>query len=97
VPITGGEGVSGCAGITTLAEGADMQPEALVTAKLYIPVARSEIVVLVPVPEDCIVPGYRVIIHIPVAGRPVNSTVPVDNVHVGGVIVPTNGAVGISG
>ena len=31
VPTTGGAGVGGCAGITTLSEGIDVQPASLVT------------------------------------------------------------------
>jgi hypothetical protein len=50
--------------------------------------------VLVPVPA--IAPGL--IIHVPVAGRPFNTTLPVDAVHEEGcVIVPTIGAVGATG
>jgi hypothetical protein len=53
-----------------------------------------EIVVLVPVPE--IDPGLM--IHIPVAGRPFNTTLPVVAVHEEGcVTVPTIGAVGATG
>ena len=33
----------------------------------------------------------------PVEGKPVNSVLPVDIVHVGGVIAPTEGAVGVAG
>lgn len=50
-----------------------------------------------PVPDVVIVPGYLVNIHMPIAGKPSRKTLPVDTVHVGGVIVPTNGAIGISG
>jgi hypothetical protein len=34
---------------------------------------------------------------VPIAGKPSSNTLPVDKVHVGGVIIPTNGTVGISG
>lgn len=51
-------------------------------------------VVLVPVPV--IPPGL--IVHVPAAGRPVNTTLPVGDAHeVGCVIVPTIGAVGAGG
>jgi hypothetical protein len=51
-------------------------------------------VVLVPVPV--IPPGL--IVHVPVAGRPVNTTLPVGAVHEEGcVIVPAIGAVGADG
>jgi hypothetical protein len=50
-------------------------------------------VVMVPVPV--IDPGFRV--QEPVAGSPFNTTLPVARVHVGWVIVPTAGSVGVSG
>jgi hypothetical protein len=52
---------------------------------------------LVPVPVVLIVPGYSISVHVPVDGKPVKITLPVDNVHVGGVIAPTAGAGGIDG
>ncbi len=39
-------------------------------------------------------PGVRVNVQLPVAGNPFNTTLPVDTVQVGWVIVPTVGAVG---
>ena len=51
-------------------------------------------ITLVPVPA--IAPGL--IIHVPVAGRPLNSTLPVVDVHdEGWVIVPITGADGATG
>jgi len=51
-------------------------------------------VVLVPVPV--IAPGL--IVHVPVAGKPFNTTLPVDAVHEEGcVTIPTIGAVGAIG
>ena len=50
-------------------------------------------VVLVPVPV--IPPGL--IVHVPVAGRPLSTTLPVARAHVGCVIVPTTGAAGDAG
>ena len=51
-------------------------------------------VVLVPVPV--IAPGL--IVHVPVAGRPFNTTLPVVEEHEDGcVMVPVNGAVGAEG
>jgi hypothetical protein len=59
-----------------------------------VPGKRFVIVVLVPVPA--IEPGL--IVHTPVAGRPFNTTEPVDAAHEEGcVIVPTTGAVGAIG
>lgn len=51
-------------------------------------------IVLVPVPA--IVPGL--IVHVPVAGRPFSTTLPVGSAQEAGwVIVPTTGAVGPAG
>ena len=49
--------------------------------------------VLVPVPETF--PGFN--IHVPVAGNPLNTTLPVPTLQVGCVIAPTVGAVGVAG
>jgi hypothetical protein len=54
-------------------------------------------VTVVPVPLDVTVPGYRVSIQTPVAGKPFSTTLPVDNAQVGAVIVPTRGDDGITG
>ena len=59
-----------------------------------VPGASPEMVVLVPVPVVVIPPGVRVSVHVPVAGKPFNTTLPVATVHVGCVIVPTEGAAG---
>jgi hypothetical protein len=53
--------------------------------------------VLVPVPVDFMVPGKRVNVHMPVAGNPLRTTLPDGTVHVGWMIFPTNGAVGVAG
>ena len=97
VLINGGEGVAGCAGITTLADNAETQVAKLVTVKLYVPVASPEIVVLVPVPVRVNPPVYLVRVHSPVEGSPNSSTEPVATEHVGGVIVPIEGAGGVAG
>jgi hypothetical protein len=77
VPTIGAVGAEGAICIITSAEGRDTHPAALVTSKLYVPGLRFEIVVEVPVPA--IAPGL--IIHIPVAGRPFNTTLPVGEEH----------------
>lgn len=64
---------------------------------MYVPVGSSVIVVLVPVPVVVIVPGYLVNVHVPEDGRPRRMTLPVATVHVGGVIVPTDGGDGVGG
>jgi hypothetical protein len=97
VPATGAEGVGGCAGITTFADNDETQPAPLVTVKLWVPDGMPETVVLVPLPVVGIAPGYRVRVHVPVAGKPLRITLPVDKLHVGGVIVPTTGGAGVGG
>jgi hypothetical protein len=54
-------------------------------------------VVLVPVPVEVIAPGVLVNVQVPVPGKPLNTTLPVATLHVGWVIVPTTGAVGVAG
>ena len=54
-------------------------------------------VVLVPVPVFVAPPGLVVTVHVPVAGKPFNTTLPVATVQVGFVIVPAIGAVGVEG
>jgi hypothetical protein len=93
VPMAGAVGVVGWTGITTLAEAGEVHPTALVTVKLYVPATRPEM--FVEVPEPVIPPGF--IVHVPLAGNPFKMTLPVDNVQVGGVIVPIVGAGGVTG
>ena len=96
-PTTGAPGEGGCAGITTFAEGTDKHPSAVVTVKLYDPGARPDMVEVVPVPDVDTVPGYLISVQVPDEGKPDKTTLPVDNVQEGGVIVPARGAVGIGG
>ena len=86
-------GVNGCALITTSDDADEVQFAAFVTVKLYVvdPV-NPLIVVLLPVPVT--LPGL--IVQLPV-GKPLNNTLPVDNEHVGCVMVPTTGADGAVG
>lgn len=51
---------------------------------------------MVPVPVVVAAPGERVIVQFPV-GNPPRTTLPVATEHVGGVIVPTVGADGVTG
>ena len=48
---------------------------------------------LVPVPEVVVPPGVLVSVHVPVDGRPLRTTLPVDTAQVGCVMVPIVGAV----
>jgi hypothetical protein len=66
----------------------------LVTVKLYVPELRPEIVVLVPVPVLIIPPEVLLTIQVPDVGRPFRTTLPVERLQVGGVIVPIVGAEG---
>ena len=54
-------------------------------------------VVLVPVPVVVVPPGVLVSVHVPLAGKPLNTTLPVGTEHVGWVMIPTTGAVGVTG
>jgi hypothetical protein len=56
-----------------------------------------DIVVVVPVPEAVMPEGVLVIVHVPVEGKPDNATLPVETTQLGGVLVPTTGAVGVMG
>lgn len=50
-----------------------------------------------PVPVMVLLPGVRVRVHVPVEGSPLSATLPVESAHVGWVIIPVTGAVGVSG
>ena len=49
---------------------------------VYDPTARSEIVVLTPVPVIVVPPGVLVNVQIPVLGKPFKTTLPVGTAHV---------------
>ena len=83
VPTTGAIGVASSALITTLADATEIQLDALVTVNVYVPAARPDIVVFVPDPVEVVPPGVLVSVHVPVAGKPIKSTLPVAIVHVG--------------
>ena len=90
MPTVGAKGVA--ATITTLAVGNEIQPTELVTVKLYIPADKLVMVLLAPVPA--IAPGL--IIQFP-AGKPLNTTLPVETRQVGWVTAPTIGVSGVTG
>ena len=56
------------------------------------PCAKPEIVAVVPVPVVVILPGLRVNVHVPLDGKPLRVTLPVDILQVGWVVVDTEGA-----
>ena len=66
-----------------MADAAEEHPEALVTVKVYVPVASPLNVVLVPVPVVVVLPGDLVKVQVPVAGKPLKATLPVATVQVG--------------
>jgi hypothetical protein len=74
-----------------------VQPAEFVTVQVYVPAASPEIVLLAPVPEVVIPPGILVNVHVPVAGKLPKTTLPVATEHVGCVIVPSVGTVGVAG
>ena len=93
----GTEGVNGCAFITGLLDATDVHPTEFVTVNVYVPAPIPDIVVVVPVPVVVTPPGILVTVHVPDDGKPLNVTLPVANTHVGCVIVPTTGALGVAG
>jgi len=95
-PITGAVGADGAGAITASADTADIHPSALVIIKLYVPAARLETVVETPVPLVKTAPGFRVKVHVPVTGKPLSTTLPVETEHVRFVINPIVGADGIA-
>ena len=78
--------------MTTLPDAGEVHPSAFVAVKLYVPVAKEDMVVVAPVPA--IAPGL--IVQFP-AGKPLRTTLPVTTRHVGCVIVPIVGADGVEG
>ena len=77
--------------ITTLADTPDLHPVEA-TENVYDPAARPEIMTDVPVPIVVISPGVLVSVHVPDAGKPLKTTLPVAAVQVGCVIIPGTGA-----
>ena len=90
--IDGTPGVEGCILITTLAEGCEVHPTALVTVKLYVFAASPVTVVLAPVPVEDIFPGFLVRVHVPEEGKLFSVTLPVARSQVGWILVPATGA-----
>ena len=96
--ITGAVGVTGCAGIRALPDEGEVHPRELVTVKVYVVAAvRPGKVPVAPVPVIVAPPGIAVTVQVPEPGKPLKATLPVARVHVGAVIVPIIGAVGLDG
>jgi hypothetical protein len=71
-----------------------MQPVELVTVNVKLPAGSEEIVAAVPVPVKDAPSGILVIVQVPSDGNPFKTTLPVDIMQVGCVIVPMTGADG---
>ena len=69
--------------MTILAEAAEVHPEAFVTVTVYVPAAMPDTVVVVPDPEAVIPAGVLAMVHVPVAGKPLMTTLPVARAQVG--------------
>lgn len=54
-------------------------------------------VILVPVEEVAALPGFLVSVHVPVDGKPLIMTLPVETLQSGCVIVPITGGEGVTG
>lgn len=97
MPTTGTVGVGGWTFMKTFPDKTEVQPEALVTVNKYVPASSSDIVAVVPVPVVVVPSGALDNVHVPSAGRPFKITLPVATAHVGWVMVPISGAVGVTG
>jgi hypothetical protein len=91
ISAVGAPGVPKLAVITTFADAEEIQPDASVTVKLYVPATKPVMVVLAV--EPVIAPGL--IVQLP-AGKPLIITLPVANAQVGCVINPAKGAEGMA-
>jgi hypothetical protein len=83
--------------MTKLAEAGDTQPNELVTVYVYVPAGMAVEVKVDPSPVLLRPPGNLINVHVPDAGNPLSAALPVELVHVGLVIEPISGAVGIGG
>jgi hypothetical protein len=82
--------------ITALPDAVEVQLP-LFTVKVYVVFAVKPLnVPVVPVPV-IVEPPVAVTVHVPLDGRPLNATLPVAVAQVGWVIVPTTGALGVTG
>ena len=79
----------------TLAEAGDIQPPALVTVNVWVPVDNPVTCVLVTFPV-VVPPDDFVSVQVP-DGSPERVTVPVGDLQIGCTIAPTTGAAGLAG
>ena len=97
-PVTGLPGVEGDTFIVAEDEDAkEVHPAEFVMVKLYVAGGKFENVAVVPLPVMVVLFVVSVIIQLPVAGKPLKSTLPVAIEQVGCVTAPTIGAVGVNG
>ena len=75
--------MGGCTSITTSSEGGEIQPVELVTVKVKVPDGILVMVIDVPEPVLVTAPGFLVIVHVPVEGRPLKIALPVEVAQVG--------------
>ena len=78
-----------------MADATEVQIPSL-TVKVYVPAGTPVIVELTPEPFVITLPGFLVIVQAP-EGKFDKSTLPVAKIHVGCVIVPIVGVVGVAG
>lgn len=64
---------------------------------VYVPSGIVEIVVVVPDPVFVTPPGVLITVQVPEDGNPERTTLPVETAHVGCVMVPITGGVGVGG
>jgi hypothetical protein len=80
--------------MTAFPDDVEVQFEEFVTANVYVcPAVKPVTVPVVPL-ELKLPDGLPVTVQLPLAGKPLNSILPVEVVQVGCVIVPTEGADG---
>ena len=66
-----------------MADAEEIHPAALVTVKVYVPATSNEMVELTPEPVVVVPPGDLVKVHVPVAGNPLITTLPVAKAQLG--------------
>ena len=74
--------MSGCSTISACAEGEEVQNVETETVNVYVPGRRSWMIAVAPDPSTVIPPGLTVTTQPEPEGKPLNSTLPVEDVHV---------------
>lgn len=94
VPAAGADGVGAPVVITTLDDDTEIQPDASVTVYVYVPAGMPDMVELTPVPVVVTKSTDLVNVQVPAGGRPLKTTLPVSEEHLGWVMTPGTGADG---